>query len=71
MQALTEVRQSGPSECPSSNDRSLGGTVIRLSIYAHLLLLLMGLHLLLLMGLLVLLLMVLHLLLILLLFLWT
>jgi hypothetical protein len=31
-----------------SNDRSLGGIVIRLSIYAHLLLLLMGLHLLLL-----------------------
>jgi hypothetical protein len=58
---------------PSSNDRSLGGIVIRLSIYAHhlLLLLLMGLHLLLLMGLLVLLLMVLHLLLVVLLFLWT
>jgi hypothetical protein len=57
---------------PSSNDRSLGGIVIHLSIYAHLLLLLlMGLHLLLLMGLLVLLLMVLHLLLVLLLFLWT
>jgi hypothetical protein len=35
---------------PSSNDRSLGGIVIRLSIYAHLLLLLMGLHLLLLNG---------------------
>jgi len=48
---------------PSSNDRSLGGIVIRLSIYAHLLLLLMGL--------LVLLLMVLHLLLVVLLFLWT
>jgi hypothetical protein len=47
----------------SSNDRSLGGIVIRLSIYAH--------HLLLLMGLLVLLLMVLHLLLVVLLFLWT
>jgi hypothetical protein len=52
-----------------SNDRSLGGIVIRLSIYAHLLLFLMGLHLLL-MGLLVLL-MVLHLLLVVLLFLWT
>jgi hypothetical protein len=50
---------------PSSNDRSLGGIVIRLSIYAcdFLLLLLMGLHLLLLM--------VLHLLLLVLLFLWT
>jgi hypothetical protein len=55
---------------PSSNDRSLSGIVIRLSIYAHLLLLLMGLHLLL-MGLLVLLLMVLHLLLVVLFFLWT
>jgi hypothetical protein len=55
---------------PSSNDRSLGGIIIRLSIYAHLLLLLMGLHLLLLMGLLVLLI-VLHLLLVVLLFLWT
>jgi hypothetical protein len=54
---------------PLSNDRSLGGIVIRLSIYAHLLLFLMGLHLLL-MGLLVLL-MVLHLLLVVLLFLWT
>jgi hypothetical protein len=49
---------------PSSNDRSLGGIVIRLSIYAHLLLLLL-------MGMLVLLLMVLHLLLLVLLFLWT
>jgi hypothetical protein len=48
---------------PSSNDRSLGGIVIRLSIYAHLLLLLMGL--------LILLLMVLQLLLLVLLFLWT
>jgi hypothetical protein len=56
---------------PTSNDRSLGGIVIGLSIYAHLLLLLMGLHLLLLMGLLILLLMLLHLLLIVLLFLWT
>jgi hypothetical protein len=56
---------------PSSNDRSLSGIVICLSIYAHLLLLLMGLHLLLLMGLLVLLLMGLHLLLVVLLFLWT
>jgi hypothetical protein len=56
---------------PSSNDRSLGGIVIRLSIYAHLVLLLIGLHLLLLMGLLVVLLMVLHLLLVVLLFLWT
>jgi hypothetical protein len=28
---------------PSSNNKSLGGIVIRLSIYAHLLLLLMGL----------------------------
>jgi hypothetical protein len=56
----------------SSNDRSLGGIVIRLSIYARdLLLLLMGLHLLLLLGLLVLLLMVVHLLLVVLLFLWT
>jgi hypothetical protein len=45
---------------PSSNDRSLGGIVIRLSIYTHLLL--MGLHLLLLM--------VLHLLLVVLFFLW-
>jgi hypothetical protein len=52
---------------PSSNDRSLSGIVIRLSIYARdLLLLLMGLHLLLL-----LLLMMLHLLLLVLLFLWT
>jgi hypothetical protein len=66
---LTEVEAALPS-APSSNDRSLGGIVIRLSIYAHLLLL-MGLHLLLLMGLLVLLLMVLHLLLVVLLFLCT
>jgi hypothetical protein len=48
---------------PSSNGRSLGGIVIRLSIYARDLLL-MGLHLLVL-------LMVLHLLLFVLLFLWT
>jgi hypothetical protein len=48
---------------PSSNDRSLGGIVIRLSIYARDLLLLMGLHLLLLM--------VLHLLLLVLLFIRT
>jgi hypothetical protein len=57
----------------SSNDRSLGGIVIRLSIYARdLLLLHMGLHLLLLLllvGLHLLLLMMLHLLV--LLFLWT
>jgi hypothetical protein len=54
------------SSAPSSNDRSLGGIVICLSIYARdllLLLLLMGLHLLLLM--------MLHLLLLVLLFLWT
>jgi hypothetical protein len=50
---------------PSSNDRSLCGIVIRLSIYAHDLLLLL------LMGLLVLLFMVLHFLLVVLLFLWT
>jgi hypothetical protein len=59
---------------PSSNDRSLSGIVIRLSIYARdLFLLLMGLHLLLLLlvGLHLLLLMMLHLLLLVLLFLWT
>jgi hypothetical protein len=48
---------------PSSNDKSLDGIVIRRSIYARDLLLLMGLHLLLLM--------VLHLLVLVLLFLWT
>jgi hypothetical protein len=53
---------------PSSNDRSLGGIIIRLSIYARDLLLLL---LLLLMGLHLLLLMMLHLLLLVLLFLWT